>query len=284
MIIKYASINGELVPLENASIPIMDIGLLRGYGIFDYLTLRQGKLLFLEDHLARFQQSAKLMELELPSDSSEIKDQIVALVGANGLLKSGVQLILTGGISENNFLPGKANLMLLQSELRHPAAELYEHGVKLIMHKYVREIPGIKTTNYIVPIRLSKAIKTANAFDVLYHNGTYISESARSNFFMVNANDEVLTSNLDILKGITRKNVIAAAKGTFELRETKVSLADLSAAKEAFMTSSTKGVLPVVQIDAHQIGNGKPGPITAKIQQLFNQHVNTYLAKQPVMI
>jgi branched-chain amino acid aminotransferase len=150
---------------------------------------------------------------------------------------------------------------------------MYENGVKLIKVEHVRDLPEIKSLNYIVPITTLPRWKAENAYDVLYHKNGEISESSRSNFFIVKG-ENIFTPNKDILRGITRNKVIECAKSLgFQVEESVVNLAMLESADEAFITSSTKGLLAVTQVDDLKIGD-KEGEISNAIRQRFLETVN----------
>ncbi|PIQ21491.1 MAG: hypothetical protein COW65_08740 [Cytophagales bacterium CG18_big_fil_WC_8_21_14_2_50_42_9] len=121
--------------------------------------------------------------------------------------------------------------------------------------------------NYVTGIRLQQQIKEQGADDVLYHQNGVVTEFPRSNFFIVTPDNRVLTPPEDILKGITRKNVLELAGKKYQAEEGIVTLADIAQAKEAFTTSTTKRILPIVQVDGQLIGNGKPGVITLALLQ-----------------
>ena len=276
--VKYYSVNGKTVSVKNAKVQINDLGLLRGYGIFDFLKVEKGIPLFIEDHLKRFQRSAKYMGLKIKFNPTEIKEMIIGLIKKNKFQEGGMKIVLTGGYSENGYLPSsKTNLFILLNTFTPPSKEQYAKGVKLMLHEHIRELPEVKTTNYIVPIRLAKKLKLVKALDVLYYKNGYISESSRSNFFIVKKNNTILTSDIGVLKGITRKRVIRIAKKHYKLKEGRITIKDLKSAKEAFMTSTTKGTLPVVTIDNIIIGNGKPGTVTGHINELLTLQNKKYI-------
>lgn len=261
----FACLNQELLPLENTFLHVSDLSIQRGYGVFDYFKCQDGRPLFLDDYLERFYASAQLMELSVPVSADELKATIGQLVQKNMLASSGVKMILTGGYSENGFDPGKPNLLLIEQPLTLPTQAQMEQGIKVISHDYVREIPAAKTINYTMGIRLIKKIKASGAEDVLYHQKGVISELPRCNFFLVRQDDTIVTPAKEILRGITRKHVLKLAGKIYRAEEGTVTLDDLATAKEAFLTSTTKRILPIVQIGKMVIGNKKPGPVTASL-------------------
>ena len=257
-----AYIHGRIQPLADAYLHISDLAIQRGYGIFDFLKVSQGKPAFMEDYLSRFYESARLMELPVPLSRKELTAVIHELIRVNNLPLSGIKMILTGGYSSNGYDPESPNLIITEQPLTLPDPALVEKGISIITHDYVREIPRAKTINYATGIRLLSKIKAAGAADVLYQQNGIVTEFPRCNFFIVTQDDIVVTPADNVLLGITRKNVLALARQKYRTEERAVTLADIARAKEAFLTSTTKRILPIVQVDDQVIGNGKPGEVT----------------------
>ena len=300
--VKYYIINSELMPVAEAKINVSDLGLLRGYGVFDFFRVREGVPVFIEDHLDRFEQSAEYLGLELPLSKTELIKQVERLVEANDIGESGIRMVLTGGYSPDGYSPAEPNLIIMEHPFKAYDEKVFKDGIKLLLHQYTRDTPLTKTTNYLVPIRLLNKIKAANAADVLYHNGKHISESSRSNIFIVDEDEMISTPKTDALHGITRNKVISLVplvpitNENGELNTTmkdfgsvqpisNLSLRDITIdellnATECFITSTTKGVMPVTTIDNHKIGNGQPGPITLKLANFLEQYKLDYIAKK----
>lgn len=199
------------------------------------------------------------------------------LITKNEFKNGGMKIILTGGYSNDGYLPAeKSNLIILLTHFKMPAKKFYTKGIKLMLHKYFRHSAIVKTTNYIEPIRLANDLKEANAMDVLYHWDGKISESSRSNFFIVKKNKTIITSTSNVLKGITRKRVIDLAKEHYQVIEKDITFRDLRNATEAFLSSTTKGTLPVVQVDDLKIGNGKPGKVCPHLNKLMKKQAKIY--------
>ncbi|ALI97746.1 aminotransferase class IV [Rufibacter tibetensis] len=263
----YAYLHEEILPLESAYLHVSDLAIQRGYGIFDFFKTHHGQPLFLEDYLNRFYASALLMGLEVPLSEEELVATITGLIQMNGLSESGVKMLLTGGYSENGYNPGPPNLIMMEQPLTLPSEAQVATGIKVITHEYVRELAAAKTINYIVGIKLIQQVKAKGADDVLYHQKGVVSEFPRSNFFLVKEDNTILTPAHEILKGITRKNVLELAGKKYRVEEGTVTLDDIAQAKEAFMTSTTKRVLPIVEVDGNPIGDGKPGTVSLDLLQ-----------------
>lgn len=257
--------DGTIIPTESATIHPMDLGLIRGFGIFDFLRTSGYTPLFLEDYLDRFIASAEKTHLPLPYSRPQLRQIIRELIEKNDLHDGGLRMVLSGGISENHFSPAKGKLFIFAETLTLPGEEKYRQGIKLLTLEYVRPIADIKTTNYTLPVWHSVNWKRLGAEDVLYHWNGWISESSRSNFFIVK-NGVLHTPDEHILMGITRKHILKIADKVI-LRS--ISLEEVWEADEAFICSTTKILLPVTQLDDRIIGNGKPGPVTMGILEKF---------------
>jgi branched-chain amino acid aminotransferase len=259
--------DGKIIPTETATIHPTDLGLIRGYGIFDFFRTVNYTPLFLEHYLDRFITSAEKTYLPLPYTREQLREIIAEVIEKNDLQQGGIRMVLSGGISENHFSPATGKLFIFGESLMFPSEEKYQQGIKLLTLEHVRAIADIKTTNYTLPVWHSVNWKRLGAEDVLYHWNGWVSESSRSNFFMVK--DGVIhTPDQHILLGITRKHLIQVA-GEVVIRP--ISLEEVWEADEAFISSTTKVLLPVTQLDDRKIGNGKSGKITLELLENFRK-------------
>ena len=272
----YYSVNGEIVPVAEARLGVNDLGLLRGYGVFDYFRVVRGTPLFIDDYLARFERSVNVMNLDLPVTLAELKKHIHDLIEANGAADAAIRLLLTGGYSPDGITPAEPNWSILEHPLKKPDAERYRRGSNLTVYEYVRDIPEVKTTNYAVAIQQLPQQRAADAIDVLYHQNGRVSETSRSNVFIAKGGT-ISTPGERILKGITRKQVLHLARERFEVQETDITLDDVYSADEVFITSSVKGVMPIVKVGENIIGSGEPGNVSRQLMEAFEAHIEDYL-------
>ncbi|MEJ1237498.1 aminotransferase class IV [Chryseolinea sp. T2] len=272
---RFAYIRGQIVPVSDALIHVSDLAIQRGYGIFDFFKIEDGHPFFINDHLDRFFESARILKLQVPAQRDEIEQAIHQLIARNEMPSSGIKLILTGGYSADGYAPGESNLILTQHALKLPTNEQVEKGVRVISYPYFKEFPAAKSINYMMGIWLLDVLQQERAADVLYYHDEVISEFPRSNIFMVDHSGTLLTPSRNILKGVTRKNVISLASRSMTVLEKDITRDDLYGAAEVFLTSTTKRILPIVEVDHRVIGNGKPGPIAlgllTKLLQLEKQ-------------
>jgi len=273
---QWFIVNGEVVPAHEARLHVSDLCLLRGYGLFDFFLVKRGLPLFVEDHLSRFFHSAERLGIAPPLTREGLAAEIGRLIALNAISEGAIKLLLTGGYAEDGFSPGAPNLVLLAQSYKVPSPEQYQAGVNLLPFRYTRDLPDVKTVNYAQVLALQPALKAAGAADVLWHDGEVISESSRSNVFVLTGG-VLRTPARNILAGVTRKQVLALAREFTSVEESDVSLASLAEAREVFMTSSTKRVLAVTRLDGKPVGDGRPGALTLELAKRLEAHVAAYL-------
>lgn len=269
---KFTVINDDLVPADKAQIHISDLSIQRGYGIFDFFKTINGRPIFLEDHLDRFYNSAAALRLEPGKTREELKTVLNKLIGKNDIPDSGIRLTLTGGYSPDSYTVAPPNLIITQIPLKINK-ELAATGIKIITHEHQRQMPHAKTIDYLMAIWLQPLIDERQAQDVLYHKNRIVSECPRSNFFIITKDEKIMTAASNILKGVIRKNILLLNKN-FDISEGDISIEDVYNAKEAFVTSSTKNILPVIQVDDKVIGDGRPGVVSAALSKALEKVIN----------
>jgi branched-subunit amino acid aminotransferase/4-amino-4-deoxychorismate lyase len=267
---EYFFLNGKILSASEAVLRITDLALLRGFGIFDFMRTHRKKPFLMDKYLTRFFNSARHMELEIPYGREKIADIIHELLEKNRIYEAGIRIVLTGGYTSNGFTPAEPNFFILIERINFPPADYYKNGVKLFFYQHQRELSQIKSINYLSPIFLRSRIKEAGTYDVLYHFNNHILEVSRSNFFIIR-DQKIITPDNHVLPGITRSSVIDIARKHFSVTERPVHVDELREADEAFMTGTTKKVLPVIQVGDHIIGRGRPGPVTGKLMELFTE-------------
>lgn len=248
---NWVFINDEFIPEEKAVLHVSDLSIQRGYGIFDFFKVVNGVPVFLNEHLERFYASAKEMRLAIDYSKDALRKIIFQLLQKNNVDNTGVRITLTGGYSPDGYLLSKPNLIITLRSFKSQTKTQFEKGIKLITYEHQRQLPNVKTIDYLMGIWLQTFIKQNDADDVLYHSNGIISECPRSNFFIVTNNNMIVTPSKNILKGVIRKKLIEVAKNQFKIEERDVSIEEIKIVKEAFITSTTKTILPVRQIDTY---------------------------------
>lgn len=271
----YGYFNGTIAPTDQLEVGITDLGLLRGYGLFDYFLTYNGRPFQWDWYWERFQNSAMRMHLPLPLNKDETYRILLDLIERSGGNDVGFRFVMTGGYSADSISIEKPNLLILAEAIHAVPTVQYEQGIRVILDEYVREMAEVKSTDYKRVILLAQAIKAAEASDVLYHKDGEISELSRSNFFIVKRN-RLITPSRHILHGITRRTVMNLAQTNFLVDERPMLLSELYDADEAFTTSSTKKVLPIVQIGDRTIGNGQVGPTSKFLLERFDELIKTW--------
>jgi branched-chain amino acid aminotransferase len=267
-------IGGQWMHPDTATISINDVAVLRGYSVFESLRTYDRRPFHLDLHLTRLYRSATLIEMEIPWSSEEIAEVVREIIVRNTYRHAAIRLLVTGGESEDGILPsGKPMLVVMITPLGERDMERFAKGCKLITTKLQRISPEAKTANYIAAVRALKEAVKRDATDALFVNEReHVLEATRSNFFIFRG-DTLVTPRRGILIGITRNVVLELSRSVFAIEERPILLEELSLADEAFVTSSSKEITPVVKINDRIIGEGKPGQRTYQLEQLFIEMV-----------
>lgn len=268
--------NGKTVSLNKVKIDPYDLGILRGYSVFDVMRVQNEKPFLLDDHWRRLQSSAKELNLKIPVSRKEYGKTVKKLLAANKFKKSIIRTMLTGGISADAMSPGKETFYILIEKFKPLPNLVYKKGAGVITLDYKRDFPQAKISNYITAIRSHGRKNKKGALEIIYTNNGKALEASTSNFFIIK-NNILITPKEDILLGMTRNLVIKLAKKAgYKVQERNVKIKELYSADEVFLTASNKDIVPVVKINDRKISNGKIGDITKDLVHLFNVFVKNY--------
>lgn len=262
--------DGEWVHPNEATISIHDLAVLRGYSAFEALRTYNRRPFYLAEHLERLYRSAALIDLEIPCARGEIAGVVREIIARNPYRHASIRMLVTGGESDDGIMAtGRPKLIMMISPLGERDPQRFARGVSLIITRLQREVPQAKTSNYTAAVRALKEAARRSADDALFVNARdHVQEATRSNFFLFRG-DTLVTPRAEILPGITRNVVLDLARGRFPIEERPILLRELALADEAFITSSSREIVPVVRVDAQSIGQGVPGPRTTELQQRF---------------
>jgi len=273
-------------------LPFLDdiSGTIRGYRIFTACRTIRGKIFRLEDHLDRLYHSAAGIYMMPPLPREKLRERLSAVLEENW--KAGVKeellidIIFSGGLAGSTMAQSGtgAHLYIAIQELVSPPPEFYEKGVGLATFPYQRMYPDVKLLNYVGAILAHQTVvPSQDAYEVLFvfpPDRQTILEGSTFTMFFIDSEGDLLTPPLDgrILDSITRRVVfeIIAEKPEMRIREAPVTLDQLPSFPEAFLASTTRNLLPVVRIDDKLIGNGRPGPHTRVLMELFQSYLNAY--------
>jgi len=267
-------VNGSFLEADKAFVHIRDLGILRGYGCFDYFRTYNGKPFNLIQNVHRLRNSCKIIDLDFPWSDDGISSIILQTLQRNegkNELEKGIRVVVSGGIATNNINPdGEPTLAVLVENVPAPPEICYTHGAKVVTVKMGRLYPTSKTTNYIPAIIAQKQALKLGGVEAVYVSNNFVQEGTTSNIFAFYGNT-LATPDGDILQGRTRAELIAVAKNQFDLQLRPISYENLLEADEVFLTSATKRVLPIVDVDGKSIGDGKVGKNTKALMKMFDE-------------
>ncbi|WP_235295822.1 aminotransferase class IV [Portibacter marinus] len=269
--------NGEFVEKDQCYMHVTDLSIQRSYAVFDYFIFIDRVPLYIDDYIQRFKNSVRKMGLQFHLTKEEVKAIVRELIKRNNIDKGGIKFIYTGGYAPNGYDATIPNFLIMHLAYPVIPGVYYKEGIKLLLEEYIRDFPTAKTTDYFFILSLKEKVKRHDAFDVLYHKEGIISESSRSNFFIIDKDGKLCTTNQGILKGITRMKLIESCGEELEVVERTITTEEIPTIKEAFLTSSVKRVIPIRQIGKHTIGNGKPGQETMALRQRLAEFDKNYI-------
>ncbi|MEA1928973.1 MAG: aminotransferase class IV [Candidatus Auribacterota bacterium] len=272
-------IDGEFVEDSLAMIPINDLALLRGYGVFDFLRTYNRKPFCIEEHITRLKNSARLIGLMFPWTVGEVIEIVNQTLSRNHHSESNIRVIVTGGPSPDFLTPaGKPRLLVLVNQLVPFPAEWYTRGVKIITIQGARSIPGAKTINYLSALIALETARDRGAVEAISINQEgNIKEGQTATVFSF-IKDRLITNEDGILPGVTRELVLRLTEPEFSREIRDITIEELLRADEIFMTASNKEILPVVRIDDTIISDGRPGPRSRRVMELFRVYTDRFAA------
>ncbi|HEY5450454.1 MAG TPA: aminotransferase class IV [Polyangia bacterium] len=275
-------IDGAVRLPEEAKVSVLDRGFLYGDSVYETIGTLYGRLFAARDHLDRLERSARRIALRVPP-RAEIEAAIKETVAAAGNPETRVRVILTRGVGKLDLDPASCDdcrLVVIAFPLGPPTPEMFAKGVAVTIVSITRNSPqaidpAVKSGNYLNNVlALGEARRKNGAYEAILCAGDgSIAEGSTSNVFAV-VRGEVWTPQpeVGILDGITRAKVMDLARGAgIKLIERRIQPDELRGADEAFITSATRGVLPVTTIDGQPVATGVPGPITKQLMALYDE-------------
>lgn len=271
-------LNGKLTPESQMAISARDIGLLRGYAVFDFLiTYPHHRPFRIWDHIGRLYNSAGLIGLDVPFSPGTMRAWVLESLHANNTnFEKAIRMVLTGGVGPDSITPSLDNpttIIFIDKHTPYPN-EYYEKGVGIIMVDHTRYMPGAKTNNYIEGVRSTRKARSLGAIEPVYYDETQVFEGATCNIFAL-IDGQVKTPKTNILPGITREVLLKKLDLAEAVVVEDFSLNELLEAKEVFLTASNKEVMPVTRVDNVPVGNGKVGKVTKEIMRQFREYTKT---------
>lgn len=279
---RIVYVNGSFLPYEEAKIPIMDRGFLFGDGIYEVAAVIDGRLVDNEAHLARLERSLGEIRIANPHSAADWTTLERELVRANDLAEGLVYMQVSRGVAERDFaFPTDATaptVVMFTQPKRMRDAPAAETGVAVITVPDLRWARrDIKSTALLAQVLAKQAAAEAGVAEAwMVEDGT-VTEGGSSTAFIITRDGRIVTRPLShaILPGITRLSVMRLAQeAQLRVEERAFSVAEAHAAAEAFLTSATMLVMPVVAIDGRPVGKGAPGPLTRRLRELYFEMVD----------
>jgi branched-chain amino acid aminotransferase len=270
-------LGGSPRPAAEARVPVLDRGFLYGDSVYEVTRTFAGVPRWLDRHLDRLERSAQGLELLLPP-RGHIEAAIASTLQAARAASTGelyLRVVVTrgaGGLGLDPALADAPRLIVIARPVQPPPPEAYRDGVAVMLSNRVRSAPSLKTGNYLESVLAVREARRVGAHEALLRDALgRITEGSSSNVFTVRGG-RVVTPPLaaGLLPGITRAALLDLLRGDgIAVDEVPLWPADLAAADEAFLSSSIRGVLPVVRCDGNRLGDGRPGPITRQAMSLY---------------
>src|SRR5450631_3165029 len=272
------NVNGRVFDQEHAVISVFDHGFLYGEGVYETLRTYNGQPFLFDRHMRRLRNSAGMLTLGVPVTDDQLEARCRETMRAAGLgdgpgSEAYIRILVTRGVGELSYDPAGCpapSIVVIVKPHVEPSRDFFERGVTVALVPIIRNHPGtvnplIKSNNLLNnALAMQEAARRGGFEGVMRNYRGELAECTQSNLFVVK-NGAALTPPLDagLLAGITREFLFEVGReGGIPVREAVLRDADLFGADEAFLTSTTREVVPIVRVDATTIGSGIPGPIT----------------------
>jgi len=269
-------VNGAYLPEEEAKISVFDRGFLFADGVYEVTSVLNGKLIDFDGHTARLQRSLDALDIEAPVTREELLEIHRRLVAENEIVDGLVYLQITRGPADRDFAypeePAPSVVLFTQSKpgfANSPQAKVGWKVVTVADQRWGRR--DIKTVQLLYPSMAKMEAKAVGADDAWLVEDGYVTEGTSNNAYIVK-NGVIVTRHLsnDILHGITRAAVLRMARSAqMRIEERPFTPREAIDADEAFITSASNFVMPVVEIDGEPVGNGTPGPVARRLREIY---------------
>jgi branched-subunit amino acid aminotransferase/4-amino-4-deoxychorismate lyase len=266
---QVVSHNGQLIAPSDAHISIFNPVIFGAFGVYESIQLCQGVIFRLDDHLQRLAHSAAAIELALPAGLDTIARWTQEAIAANGCRDALIRMFALGPT------PGHAPEIFIWPETpRAFPPEMYQQGVGAVTFRGERALPHAKSLNTLVNhLARMNALKAGEHEGLLVDRHRCVTEGSTSNLFIVQDGVLLTAPDEDVLAGVTQLELLKlAGELGLPVLQRPLPLAERVHWNEAFLTSTSRHVLPLVRIDGQPIGDGRPGPVTRRLHAAFEAH------------
>ena len=278
-------VNGQFFARDKAMVPVFDSGFVLGDGIWEGLRLVKGRLLAVDEHMARLYEGANAIQLDIGMNREALVDEIWKTLHHNGMEDGAhIRLMISRGVKSTpnqdpRFIVGGATIVIV-AEYKQPNAALKARGLKLLTSTIRCSTPDVFDLRLNSHSRLNfiqaliQAINMGADEALMLDDRGFVASCNSTNFFIIRGEELWTSTGSTCFNGITRSKVInlwrESGKPVFEKDYT---LAETYAADEAFVTGTLGGITPVTLIDGRKVGQGTPGPVTLAIADLYREYI-----------
>ena len=273
---RIVYVNGAYVPEEDAKISIFDRAFLMGDGVYEVTAVLDGKLCEYDGHMTRLHRSLDALQMTSPVTDSELLEIHRELVRRNDVVEGGVYLQITRGAADRDFVwpeDAQPGIVLFTQARAVAKSATAERGIKVAAVDDLRwGRRDIKTVQLLYPSWAKMQAKAQGKDDAWLVEDGFVTEGSSNNAYIVKDDGTIVTRQLsnDILHGITRASVLKlAAEAQVKIEERPFTIEEAQGAKEAFITSASTFVCPVVEIDGAAVGDGTPGPMAKRLREIY---------------
>ena len=277
-------LNGELVEKEDATVSVLDHGLLYGDGVFEGIRVYNGTIFQCQAHVERLYASAEAIRLPIAMSEQEMTDAMYETLKANGISDGYIRLLVTRGIGDlglNPLICDRGSVVIIADQIALYPPEMYESGLAVVMAEHRRISPdmlppSVKSMNYLNNILANIEARDAGVGEAIMLNAEgNVAEGTGDNIFIVR--DGTVTTppvSAGILIGVTRKVTIdLCGKLGVPIEEKDFGVDELMSADEIFLTGTAAEIIAVTKVDRTVIAAGKAGPVTMKLLGAFREFI-----------
>ncbi|MFP4125406.1 MAG: D-amino-acid transaminase [Alphaproteobacteria bacterium] len=289
---RIAYVNGRYVPKTDATVHVEDRGNQFADGVYEVLKVVDGRMSDGDRHVARLHRSLAALRIEPPMSDAALAQVIGETVRRNKLKDATVYLQVSRGPAPRDHLfpvAPQPTLIVTAKPLKRPDPQSYAAGVDVVTAPDIRWLKcEVKSISLLANVLAKQAAKEQGAYEAwLVRDGDVVTEASASNAYIVDADGVLRThpTSPRILGGVTRSVVLELARDEgVSVDERAFTTAEIAQAREAFLTSTSSWVMPVVRVDGQAVGAGAPGPVTRRLQAAYHRHVFGNQAPAPSLV